>query len=125
MDVLAVKIKIKFDEIDQHLAKQAETNKVKLIQEKILKIEKTSKEKDQLEVMKESYEKRLNVLIYHISDTSDGAWESPLLTIDAIHKFMKDGLFISKPTTVSLADHCRLPQKPLFKNGVKVTTYYN
>ena len=71
--------------------------------------------------MKEAYEKRLNVQIHDISETSDSAYKSPLQTLDAIHKFMKDGLLISDPTTVPLTDYHRLLQKPLFKNGVKVT----
>ena len=34
---------------------------------------------------------------------------------------MKDGLHISDPTSFPLADYHRLLQKPLFKNGIKVT----
>ena len=34
---------------------------------------------------------------------------------------MKDGLLIFDLTSVPLADYHRLPQKPLFKNGIKMT----
>ena len=34
---------------------------------------------------------------------------------------MKEGLLISNPTTMPLADYHHLPQKPVFKNRVKLT----
>ena len=37
LDILEVKLKTKFHEIDQHLAENPEKNEVKLFQEKILK----------------------------------------------------------------------------------------
>ena len=67
--------------------------------------------------MTEFYEKRLNVLIGGIPESSDNVWEAPIKTLRLIHNFINDGLKISDPMAIQLADYHRLPQRPLFKNG--------
>ena len=48
-------------------------------------------------------------------------WESPVQTLGAIQNFIKDGQLISDPLTMPLADYHRSPQRPVFRDGKKVT----
>ena len=51
--------------------------------------------------MQESYEKRFNILIHEIAETTDNAWESPRQTTALVRTFMKEGLLIQKPGSVA------------------------
>ena len=46
------------------------------------------------EVMQESYDKRLNVLLHGIEEDGDSVWETRKVTLQKIHDFMKEGLQI-------------------------------
>ena len=70
--------------------------------------------------MKDSYEKRLNILIHGKPEIRESAWEAPTQTLGHIHNFMEDGFKISDPMTIQLADYHRLPQTPVYKNGNRV-----
>ena len=58
------------------------------------------------DIMQESYDKRRNLLIHGIEESD--AWETLEKTKKLIHNFMKDGLLINDPLTISLADYHRL-----------------
>ena len=66
--------------------------------------------------MKESYDKRLNILIHGIQEDNNNVWEKREKTIDKFHKFLKNSLKIS-PNKIKLSDIYRLPQQPITKNG--------
>ena len=71
-------------------------------------------------IMKEFYEKRLNIVIHGIPENSDSVWEAPTETLGRIHNFMNDRLKISDPMAIQSADYPRLPQRLLFKNGKRL-----
>ena len=70
------------------------------------------------DIMQESYDKRLNLLIHGIEESD--AWETLEKTKKLLHNFMKDDLLIDDPSTIFLADYHRLPQQPIFRNNRKV-----
>ena len=45
--------------------------------------------------MKESYDKRLNVVIHGVEESVESPWEKPEETLTKIHMFLKDGQPIS------------------------------
>ena len=64
-------------------------------------------------LMKETYDKRLNLLIHGLeeSETNDQ-------TTKIFHDFLTEGLQID-PTSMNIIDIHRLPQKPIFVNKAK------
>ena len=84
-----------------------------------MQLEKDKQEQDCLAIMKESYEKRFNILIHGLPEISDNVWEKSTETLEHVYKFMKDGLHISYPQSLPVADYHRLPQQPIFKFGRK------
>ena len=121
LDELKCKLNTKFEEIDFRLEDEAETSELEILQAKLATTEETIKEQERTAVMPESYEKRLNILIHGIPEPNNNVWENSLQTLAAIQNFMKDGLLISDPLTIPLADYHRLPQRPVFRDGRKVT----
>ena len=68
-----------------------------------------------MEVMRESYDKRFNVLIHGLPEDPQNVWETPLQTLAHIHKFMKEALLITDPTMITLAYYHHFPQRPIYK----------
>ena len=66
--------------------------------------------------MKESYDKRLNILIHGIQKDNNNVWEKREKTIEKFQDFLKNGLKIN-PNEINLSDIHRLPQQPITKNG--------
>ena len=89
--------------------------------EKRVVILKNKQEDRQAEaVMKESYEKRLNILIHGLKEDRNSAWETREETLKIIHQFMREDLNVENPSRFVFADYHRLPQRPLCKNRQKV-----
>ena len=71
-------------------------------------------------LMKEMYDKRLNLLIHDIEESVASTWESKEQTIQIFQEFLSQGLSID-PKSMNIIDiHC-LPQRPVFVNGAKKT----
>jgi len=70
--------------------------------------------------MKESYDKRFNLLIRGLDESNDSAWEKAEEILEIVYNFMKEGLQIEEPSSIPLVDYHRLPQRPVYKNNVKV-----
>ena len=121
LDELEGKFNTKFEEIDICLEDKAESSELEILQAKLATIEESIKEHERTAVMQESYEKRINILIHGIPEPNNSVWEIPIQTLGAIQSFMKDGLLISDPLTIPLADYHRLPQRPEFRDGRKIT----
>ena len=64
--------------------------------------------------MKESYAKRLNVLIHGLSKTNDSTWEEAEETQQIVRKFRQNSLQIENPPSIALVDCHRLPQRPVY-----------
>ena len=89
--------------------------------EKRIAISENKEEDRQAEaVMKESCEKRLNILIHGLEEDRNSAWETRQETLKIILQFMREGLKIENPSRFVFADYHRLPQRPLYKNRQKV-----
>ena len=90
------------------------------IEKRLAIMEKKEEDRQAEAVMKESYEKRLNILIHGIEENHRSAWESRPETLESIHQFMREGLNIEDPSRFAFVDYRRLPQRPLYKNAQKV-----
>ena len=66
--------------------------------------------------MKESYDKRLNILIHGIQEDNNNVWEKREKTMEKFQDFLKNGLKIN-PNETKLSDIYRFPQQPITKNG--------
>ena len=85
---------------------------------KVLEDNKTETDKDAL--MKESYSKRLNILIHGVDEDQDSPWETHQQTLEKFNNFLSEALKLD-PKEISLADIHRLPQRPVIRQGSKVT----
>ena len=83
------------------------------------KLEESKNDQEIANVMQESYEKRFDILIHGIAETTDSAWENPGQTTALIRTFIKEGLLIQERESVSFVDCHRLPQRSVFRGGVK------
>ena len=63
--------------------------------------------------------KRLNILIHGLKESKE-AWETTTQTKTVLTKSFTEGLEIDL-NSLSLVDCYRLPQRPIFKQGQKVT----
>ena len=120
---LEEKVKDKFAEVDNELKLKTSSAHTDELQGKVSSLE------DQLEVlysdlkkdalMKESYEKRLNILVHGLRET-ESPWEKREDSLSLFRDFVKDGLKIDDPTSIAVVDAHRLPQRPIFKNGKRI-----
>ena len=120
IDELEKKSNEKFEDIRICLNSKTDKDEVEESKIRLSILEEKNKQLETTAVMKESYEKRFNILIHGIPENSDNPCEAPIETLDRIHNFMNEGLNISNPMAIQLADYHRLPQRPLFKDGVRV-----
>ena len=67
--------------------------------------------------MKESYDKRLNILIRGMQEDKNNVWEKREKTIKKFQDFLKNSLKITNSNEIKFLDIPRLPQQPMTKNG--------
>ena len=100
------KLEKNFDEQSHTLTKNLETkaDRADLIalDKRIEKIVTQQNAQEVKEVMQESYDKRLNVLLHGIEEKGDSVWETRDVTLQKIHDFMKEGLQIVDLTSITL-----------------------
>ena len=65
--------------------------------------------------MKESYSKRLNILIHGLPENEESPWEKRETTLEIYKTFLKNGLQIQDRSEIRIAD-IRLPQRPVYRN---------
>ena len=111
----------KWDEMQTCLNHKADNTEVERLHARIATLEEAKKEQDKASIIRESYEKRCNILIHGIPEPSENAWETPFQTLGQIQNFLKKGLCFDDPAIIPLADYHRLPQRPIFdRNGDKI-----
>jgi len=94
---------------------QTEINKMKLERTKLQKLAKNEN------LSRELYSKRFNYLIHGIPESSENAWETREQTEKLFRKFVTEGLQITDPSLIKLADVHRLPQHPIYdRDGFKI-----
>jgi len=71
-------------------------------------------------IMRESYNKRLNILVHGIDENSDGNFETKTETKKIFDEFLKEALNIN-PKSIGVVDLHRLPQHRVTRHGRKVT----
>ena len=94
--------------------------KVKILSNRILDAETFKTDFKKAEVMRENYEKRMNILIHGIEEDTKSVWESNVETRLKFNNFISGALKLD-PTAIAIAEIHRLPQRPKFKDGIKVT----
>ena len=94
--------------------------KVKILSNRILDAETFKTDFKKAKVMRENYEKRMNILIHGIEEDTKSVWESNVETRLKFNNFISRALKLD-PTAIAIADIHRLPQRPKFKDGIKVT----
>ena len=66
--------------------------------------------------MKESYSKRLNILIHGLPENKESPWKKREATLEFHKNFFKNGLQIQDPSEIRVADIHRLLQRPVYRN---------
>ena len=120
LNELEEQCKSKLEQLDDNLDEKTDNCELEELRAAVQKLEKSKQEHDKMEVMRESYDKRFNVLNYGLPEDPQNVWETPLQTLAHIHKFMKEALLITDPTMINLADYHRLPQRPIYKEKLRV-----
>ena len=104
---------------------KAPAEEVQILTDRIQKLELELKNyheaKFKNEEAKEAYSKRLNLLVHGLPERMDSAWETREEIIQVFNKLMIEGLRIQDPSDIKIVDIHRLPQHPVFKNGIKQT----
>ena len=72
------------------------------------------------EIVKEAYNKRLNLLVHGVSESVDNIWESREVTLQLFIQLMTQGLKLNMKQ-INIIDIHRLPQRPIFNRGTRVT----
>ena len=62
----------------------------------------------------------MNILIHGVDEEMETVWETHQQTMDKFNNFLKNALDIDH-SQIAVADLHRLPQKPVFRQGQKVT----
>ena len=71
-------------------------------------------------LMKESYEKRLNILVHGLRE-AESPWKKKREdSLALFHDFMRDGQKIDDPTSIAVVDAHRIPQRPTYHNGKRI-----
>lgn len=94
--------------------------KIARLSTRLLEVESFKTEIKTTEIMKESYNKRMNILIHGIEENDASPWETNEQTRKKFNNFVSEGLKLD-PEAIAVADIHRLPQRPKFIKGVKVT----
>jgi len=121
---IELKLNKKCDEISLAIDEKATETDLKEIYERQKtwkeKLERKERDRQAQALMQESYDKRFNILIPGLDENVESAWKNRAPTKEIIQNFMKDCLKIDDPTTISMIDFHRLPQRPIYRDHVKV-----
>ena len=116
LNLLGVKFENRSKEDDTILDTKADIDLIKQLNQKIISFEEFQLNYEKAVLMKESYDKRLNILIHGILEDNNNVWEKREKTIKKFQDFLKNGLKINL-TEIKLSDIHRIPQQPITKNG--------
>ena len=84
LDNLEKNFDVKFKEIENELQRKASLFALNEMKERIVQLEKDKQEQDCLAIMKESYEKRFNILIHGLPEISGNVWAKPIETLEHV-----------------------------------------
>ena len=102
MEIKMLKDRIK--KIEGILEKTAKDSDLDEAFQRLILLEDLEKERTQQALMQESYDKRFNVLFHGLDEELNSVWETRNKTLKILHQFMRDGLNITDPSNIALAD---------------------
>jgi len=108
----------KVKDIEDSLNEKASLNDLAEANERISYLESALMKLQTDNVQRESYSKRMNLLIHGLEE--NGAWETREQTRSILNNFLSEGLKLN-PGDISLVDFHRLPQRPIFKSNKQIT----
>ena len=111
------KVKKHLNEFSQDLKLKASMEECENLRKKVDQSESQCNAFQKEATAKESYDKRMNLLIHGLKEKS--AWETKNETKSIFEEFFKAGLDLDA-SAVSLVDIHRLPQRPVTKNGKRI-----
>ena len=117
MELLEKNVDKKFQDLDEQIINQQKINDS--LQDRISCLEKVCADFQKEGLVKETYSKRLNLLIHGIEEDQDTALEAKDKTTKLFNHFLQQALKLD-PTSISVVDIHRLPQHPVYKNRIKV-----
>ena len=117
MELLEKNVYKKFQDFDEQIINQRKINDS--LQDRISCLEKVCADFQKEALVKETYSKRLHLLILGIEEDQDTAWEAKDKTTKLFNHFLQQALKLD-PTSISVVDIHRLPQHPVYKNRTKV-----
>ena len=119
LDEFERSVSYKISNIENQSKMKAERNSLQKVMVRLEKLEESKNVQEIANVMQESYEKRFNILIHGIAETTDSSWENPGQTTALVRTFLTDGLLIQEPESVAFVTCHRLSQRFVFRGGVK------
>ena len=90
----------KINKLEQALENKSNINDIDNIHTKLNRIEQQQLEQESKNLMQESYDKRLNLLIHGLEESSKTDWETRESTQETIYEFFQKGLQIKEPRTI-------------------------
>ena len=90
----------KINKLEQALENKSNVNDIDNIHIKLNRIEQQQLEQESKNLMQESYDKRLNVLIHGPEESNKTDWETREIKQETIYKFFQKGLQIKEPRTI-------------------------
>jgi len=100
LDTLESNFKNKCDEIDELKNSKADSNVVDEFKGKIGLLENFKVNYEKAQIMKESYDKRLNVLIHGVKEDNNNAWKKRETPVQKFEDFLENGLKIKDLTDI-------------------------
>ena len=108
------------DEVENLLSAKVDLTTFQQLKDKLTVLENFKSNYEKAQIMQETYDKRLNILIHGMKENSDSPWEKHEKSLDKFHDFLKNGLQIENPDAVEVVDIHRLPQHPVQRFGRNV-----
>ena len=112
-------LKSRIDQLEINVKTLSSDEDYRNLEKKINRLEHALQNKSNENLMRESYSKRLNLLIHGLDETKE-AWKTKTQTKLTLAKFFQEGLDLDL-NSISLVDCHRLPQRPIIKQGQKIT----
>ena len=94
LNLLEVKFENRSKEVDTILDTKADIDLIKQLNRKLISFQEFQSNYEKALLMKESYDKRLNILIHGIQEDNNNVWEKREKTIEKFQDFLKNGLKI-------------------------------
>ena len=119
-DQLDKKFTNKCEELEATLVSKASTERLHELAAKIKQLEGDLAAAKSDEIVKEAYNKRLNLLVHGVPESVHNIWELREVTLQLFIQLITQGLKLNTKQ-INIIDIYRLPQRPIFNRGTRVT----